>query len=650
MTEKTKLTHTRSTFRPFNYPWAFDAWERHESAHWLPKEIPLHDDMKDWDKLPQKDRDFLTNVFRFFVQGDCYHKDTDILTTRGFVKFPELKESDLVAQVKYEDGEFKSEFVKPERIVIKPFKGDLLLIGDNRRRTKQCITPTHNIVYTSKGKLVKEKANEALIYQGKKFHNSVNAIGVNDTLTSYDRLKIAFQADGNVKEDVDGSRLGYIPHRFAFKKLRKVERLKQILHSCGLEFEETIDAKADGDYFVIYVKGLTSKLSKTFDWVDLSEISSNWCKEFLNEVVEWDGTKSEENRYYYFNTNKEAFNIAHSIAVMAGVTLSKRIKPETRSENHNDGEVLSWRNDEYQSIDGQSIRNNLSKIAYDDNVYCVTVPSGMIVTRFDGCTAISGNCDVADGYVRNYLPYLPQPEVRMMLLSFAAREAVHIVAYSHLIESLGMPETIYDDFLKYKEMADKHEYFKEINALDKNSMIQQIAAISAFTEGVQLFSSFAMLLNYTRFGKMKGMGQIITWSILDETMHCEGAIKLFRTFVEENRAIWKDELKSQIYTIAENIVRLEDNFIDLCFSTNDFQGLTKEDLKAYIRYIADRRLIQMGLKGIFKVRKNPLPWIDEIVNAPIHGNFFENKVTDYAKGATTGSWGDVWGSLGLPEG
>lgn len=327
MAEKTKLTHTRSTFKPFNYPWAFEAWERHESAHWLPKEIPLHDDLKDWDKLPQKDRDFLTNVFRFFVQGDC---------------------------------------------------------------------------------------------------------------------------------------------------------------------------------------------------------------------------------------------------------------------------------------------------------------------------------DVADGYVRNYLPYLPQPEVRMMLLSFAAREAVHIVAYSHLIESLGMPDTIYDDFLKYKAMADKHDYFKEINALDKNSMIQQIAAISAFTEGVQLFSSFAMLLNYTRFGKMKGMGQIITWSILDETMHCEGAIKLFRTFVEENRVIWKDELKSQIYTIAENIVRLEDAFIDLCFSTNDFEGLTKEDLKAYIRYIADRRLIQMGLKGIFKVRKNPLPWIDEIVNAPIHGNFFENKVTDYAKGQTTGSWGDVWGGMPLP--
>ena len=255
---------------------------------------------------------------------------------------------------------------------------------------------------------------------------------------------------------------------------------------------------------------------------------------------------------------------------------------------------------------------------------------------------VQGDVDVADGYVKNYLPYLPQPEVRMMLLSFAAREAVHVVAYSHLIETLGMPETIYDEFLNYKEMAAKHEYFEELNALDKNSMVQQIAAISAFTEGVQLFSSFAMLLNYTRHGKMKGMGQIITWSILDETMHCEGMIKLFRTFLEENRSIWNDGLKKQIYDIARKMVELEDAFIDLCFGQNEFEGLTSHDLKQYIRYIADRRLIQMGLKGEFKVKKNPLPWIDEMVNAPIHGNFFENKVTDYAKGQVQGSWGDVW--------
>jgi ribonucleoside-diphosphate reductase beta chain len=253
-----------------------------------------------------------------------------------------------------------------------------------------------------------------------------------------------------------------------------------------------------------------------------------------------------------------------------------------------------------------------------------------------------GDLDVAEGYIKNYLPYFPQPEVRMMLLSFAAREAVHIVAYSYLIESLGLPESIYNEFLEYKEMADKHAFFETFATGNKNQMLQQIAAISAFTEGLQLFSSFAMLLNFPRHGKMKGMGQIVTWSILDESMHVEALIKLFRTFVEENRSIWTDEVKSQIYSTAKKMVELEDAFIDLCFGKYSFKGLDKEDLKKYIRYIADRRLIQMGMKGIFKQKENTLPWIDEMINAPIHGNFFENRVTDYAKGSLSGDWSDVW--------
>jgi ribonucleoside-diphosphate reductase beta chain len=205
-----------------------------------------------------------------------------------------------------------------------------------------------------------------------------------------------------------------------------------------------------------------------------------------------------------------------------------------------------------------------------------------------------------------------------------------------------MPDSTYDEFLQYKEMKDKHDYFLSLAGQDATTIAQQIAAFSAFTEGMQLFSSFIMLLNFPRHGKMKGMGQIITWSIVDETMHAESMIKLFRTFVEENRDIWNDKLKGEIYTIAEKMVSLEDNFIDLAFSCNLMENLTNADVKQYIRYIADRRLISLGLKGIFKVKKNPLPWVEEMINAPTHTNFFENRATDYAKGALSGDWSNVW--------
>ncbi len=256
-----------------------------------------------------------------------------------------------------------------------------------------------------------------------------------------------------------------------------------------------------------------------------------------------------------------------------------------------------------------------------------------------------GDIDVAGGYVKNYLPYFPQPEVRMMLMGFAAREALHVAAYSHLIETLGMPESTYQEFLEYESMRAKHDYFTDLSNANgtPESVATNIAAFSAFTEGMQLFSSFIMLLNFPRHGKMKGMGQIVTWSIVDETQHAEGMIKLFRTYVEENRELWNDELKSQIYTIAERMVELEDKFIELSFSMGEMENLTQDDVKKYIRYIADRRLIALGMKGIFKVKKNPLPWVEEMINAPTHTNFFENRATDYAKGALTGKWDDVWG-------
>ena len=255
-----------------------------------------------------------------------------------------------------------------------------------------------------------------------------------------------------------------------------------------------------------------------------------------------------------------------------------------------------------------------------------------------------GDIDVAGGYVNNYLPYFPQPEVRMMLLGFAAREALHIAAYSHLIESLGMPESTYNEFMEYQEMKDKHDYVLDISQKNstKENTATHIAVFSAFTEGMQLFSSFIMLLNFPRNGNMKGMGQIVTWSIVDETMHAENMIKLFRTYIEENKEIWNDDLKGRIYSIAEKMVELEDKFIDLSFSMGEMKDLTSEEVKKYIRYIADRRLISLGLKGIFKVKRNPLPWVEEMINAPTHTNFFEQRVTDYAKGSLSGSWEEVW--------
>ena len=249
---------------------------------------------------------------------------------------------------------------------------------------------------------------------------------------------------------------------------------------------------------------------------------------------------------------------------------------------------------------------------------------------------VQGDLDIGSGYHDHYIPIFKQPEVRMMLSGFAGREALHVAAYAHLIETLGLPESTYNEFLQYGEMVQKHDY---INNLNEAPMAEKIAAISAFGEGMQLFSSFVMLLNFARNGKLKGLGQIIAWSIVDETQHAEGMIKVYREYVKHHQ----DETTSdRIKEIADQMVGLEDQFVDLAFSMVEVEKLTKEEVKQYIRYIADRRLISMGMKGIYKIKKNPLPWVDGMLGVS-HTNFFEQRVTDYSKGATTGTWDDVWG-------
>lgn len=246
---------------------------------------------------------------------------------------------------------------------------------------------------------------------------------------------------------------------------------------------------------------------------------------------------------------------------------------------------------------------------------------------------------VGENYHELLIPKFKNNEVRNMLSSFAAREAVHQRAYALLNDTLGLPDEDFHKFLDYKEMADKIDFMKEGNVTSHTGLALALAQ-SVFNEGMSVFASFVMLLNFQRFGKMKGMATIVEWSIRDETIHVQGNAKLFRTFCEEHPRAVNDELKSKIYKMARNAVKLEDKFIDLAFDGNEVQGLTKQEVRDYIRHIADRRLLQLGLKPRFNQKDNPLPWLDWVLNGASHDNFFEKRVTEYS---VAGMEGDDYG-------
>ncbi len=257
---------------------------------------------------------------------------------------------------------------------------------------------------------------------------------------------------------------------------------------------------------------------------------------------------------------------------------------------------------------------------------------------------VQADIEVNNCYMKHYSGVFQSTEVQMMLAAFSNMETIHIAGYAHLLDTLGMPEVEYSAFLRYKEMRDKYDYMQQFGTDSKEAIAMTLAVFGAFTEGLQLFASFAILMNFPRFSKMRGMGQIVSWSVRDETLHTNSIIKLFKTFVDENKEIWTPKLVLEIRKACETIVSHEDAFIDLAFEMGAVEGLSGPEVKQYIRYIADRRLTQLGLEPMYRIERNPLPWMDTMLNGVEHTNFFENRATEYSRAATKGTWGEAFGS------
>ena len=256
--------------------------------------------------------------------------------------------------------------------------------------------------------------------------------------------------------------------------------------------------------------------------------------------------------------------------------------------------------------------------------------------------------EVSDNYIKRYMPIFQPLEVQMMMAAFSNMETVHIDAYSLLLTTLGMPKSEFHAFRNYAAMCAKVDYMHKFGVKTCADVARTLAMFGAFTEGMSLFASFAMLLNFPRHNKMRGMGQIISWSVRDESLHCEGMIKLFHEWNKETGCVTQD-VADDIIDVAKTMVNLEDAFIDLAFSMGSVQGMSAQDIKSYIRYICDWRLSQLQLTPIFgyfekdgktynQLQEHPLPWLLDILNGVEHANFFEVRATEYSKVATAGEW------------
>jgi ribonucleoside-diphosphate reductase beta chain len=232
-----------------------------------------------------------------------------------------------------------------------------------------------------------------------------------------------------------------------------------------------------------------------------------------------------------------------------------------------------------------------------------------------------------------------KPEVIMMATTFGAFETIHAEAYSLLNETLGLEN--FDEFLEDEATMAKIENLTSVRDSfngEKNlhEIAKSLAIFSAFTEGVNLFSSFAVLLSFKMRNKLKGVGQIVEWSIRDESMHSEAGCWLFRTLIQENPELDTPELRAAINEAALLSLKLELDFIDKVYELGDLEGCPKYDLQNFIKNRVNIKLGDLGfnpiIEGVDMTAVERMSWFGALSGGKQHTDFFANRVTNYSKG------------------
>lgn len=246
-----------------------------------------------------------------------------------------------------------------------------------------------------------------------------------------------------------------------------------------------------------------------------------------------------------------------------------------------------------------------------------------------------------EDYWSSYVSHwFPKPEIQSMAVTFGSFESIHAEAYSLLNESLGLDD--FEAFMEDEEARNKIERLQQVNAGTMGEIAQSLAIFSAFTEGVNLFSSFAVLMSFQMRNLMKGMGQIVAWSVRDESLHSKAGCWLFTQLLKERPELNTIDLKEKIEKACIISVELEFAFIDRVFEMGNLENLTKEQLKNFIYARANEKMVELGYKALFRVNDDLLEeiaWFGQITSGVEHQDFFAQRPSAYSK--STADWSDL---------
>lgn len=634
---------------PFKYEWAWQKYLDGSANHWMPQEVNMNTDIALWksqDGLTEDERLIVMRSLGYFSTADslvannlvlavyrlitnpecrqyllrqsfeeaihCYIDGTEILTERGFVDFRDLVPGERVAQ--WHDDKTVS-FVVPDEILHDRYVGPMYQFHNESLTYNKIVTPDHRCVVQDPrdNGAVKIKLAKDLSPANYQIPTVGNLVGEKQEITEVERFLVAFQADGNlmnphVKDK--GSISGTYGVRFQFSRPDKLDLITEIAMSLGWTTTRGDCTGENTGQTVIHVYVPREvPLSKGFEWLNFSDKSSQWCHAFLQEVAYWDGHIRENGALVYCNTNPLAISKVQEAATLSGHRSS------VYSMNVTGNRVPTWQvyiraHDAVQHASGKSITKTMTH--HDGYVHCVGVPTGMIITRYQGAVTVSGNTH----------------------------------AYQYCVESLGMDEgEVFNMYREVPSVAAKAAWsLKHTQSLScpdfqtgtpetDQELLRNLIAFYCVTEGIFFYCGFSQILSMGRRNKMTGVAEQFQYILRDESMHLNFGVDMINQIKIENPHLWTDEFQDEVTQMI-----LEGTELEIAYARDSMPrgilGMNADIMAEYLQFIANRRLAQIGLPTQYDGVQNPFPWMSEIIDLRKEKNFFETRKSMRLLGAT----------------
>ena len=546
--------------------------------------------------------------------SECYSSDTEILTEHGWVEFPKLQKGSKVAI--YDRTTKQIDFEVPSRYIEKDYDGDMHLYES--MCTNIMVTENHELFLKNcnTGVEIRAKSKDTNTTRNYFYPSTGHGNGELTELTDFERLLIAIQADGCVTAlspylaNKNSTRIA-----FTLSRLRKIVRLRQILTNLNIHFGEGINTRNQTTInFSLrdYANLVDLDKIKNFGWVDITKINQKWCQDFIYELSHWDCHTYRNGGYVYYNTNLEALDKVHAVVALSGfrgiLSLSRSAEAVLKLPLP-DGSIRKSASDQYclNIIDREyTTYPEKTLIPYKGKVYCVTVSSGMIVTRRNGRVSVNFQCR-------------------------------HFDAYSDLLEKLGMNE-MFSNIREYSALMGRVEYIESFltnKELSKSHFILSLIMFSLFVEHISLFGQFLVIMSFNKHKNMfKGMSNAIEATSKEEEIHGRFGIALYGILKEEHPELFTEKFYQELTSLADSALKAEKAILHWIFEEGDLDFIDLATAENYIIHRYNNSLEILGIEAPYLVDEKLLKktdWFTEEVLAGKENDFFYKRSTDYSK-------------------